>query len=148
MKTEITVSDKKDREFEKFIHKQIKQFNNVNSPFHLEVRKPGSFIPLNIILRGENGRTLGGLSASTYWDWLDIDDFFLPEEIRGTGIGSVILEKAEKTAIKRGCRRYYLTTFEFQAKKFYDKHGYVVVGKLKDYPPGSSYYWMRKDFPW
>jgi hypothetical protein len=38
-----------------------------------------------------------------------------------------------------------LTTFEFQARTFYEIHGYTIAGRMEDYPPGSSYYWMRKE---
>ena len=45
----------------------------------------------------------------------------------------------------RGCTRVFLQTYSFQAKDFYQKLGYQVVGQLDDYPPGQSFYWMRKE---
>ena len=53
---------------------------------------------------------------------------------------------AEREAEERGCSRAKLRTFGFQARGFYQKEGYRVVGELEDYPPGRSFYWMRKDF--
>jgi hypothetical protein len=38
-----------------------------------------------------------------------------------------------------------LTTFDFQARSFYEIKGYKVVGEIKDYPPGSSYFTMVKE---
>lgn len=38
-----------------------------------------------------------------------------------------------------------LRTFGFQARGFYEKQGYRVVGALEDYPPGNAMFWMRKD---
>jgi GNAT superfamily N-acetyltransferase len=76
---------------------------------------------------------------------LDVDDFYIAEEYRGQGIGTSVLQKAKAIAIKRGCTRCVLSTFEFQARVFYEKQGYSVSGKLQDYPPGSAYYWMRKE---
>lgn len=29
---------------------------------------------------------------------------------------------------------------------FYEKSGYRVIGQLTDYPPGATYFWLRKDF--
>ena len=43
-----------------------------------------------------------------------------------------------------GATKALLTTYEFQARTFYEAHGYQVVGEIKDYPPGSSYYTMVK----
>jgi GNAT superfamily N-acetyltransferase len=142
---ETIVSEKEEKEFEKFLHNKIKDYNNEKSPYHIEARKPGSFTPLNIILKDNSGNFIGGLSASTYWEWLDIDDFYIPEEFRGKGIGASLIQTAETIAVKRGCTRCFLSTFEFQARGFYEKQGYYVAGKLEDYPPGSDYYWMRKD---
>jgi GNAT superfamily N-acetyltransferase len=48
---------------------------------------------------------VGGLSARTYWDWLEIDDLFVPETLRGQGLGSSLLQTAEMMAIGRGARR-------------------------------------------
>jgi GNAT superfamily N-acetyltransferase len=142
---ETTISEKEESEFEEFLHNKIKDYNNDNSPYHREARKPGSSTPLNIILKDNSGNIIGGLSGSTYWDWLDIDDFYVPEEFRGKGIGASLLQTAESIAVKRGCRRCFLSTFEFQGRVFNEKQGYYVTGKLEDYPPGSAYYWMRKD---
>ncbi len=142
---EATVLEVKQEEFETFLIHKIREFNNEHSRFHREARKPGSLKPINIILENEAGAPIGGLAASTYWDWLEIDNLYIPEELRGQGIGVRLLKQAEEIAIGRGCRRAFLTTFEFQARGFYEKQGYYVTGKLEDYPPKSTYYWMRKD---
>lgn len=39
----------------------------------------------------------------------------------------------------------YLDTFDFQARPFYERHGYEVFGTLDDYPPGHSRFFLRKD---
>lgn len=53
---------------------------------------------------------------------------------------------AEAEALQRGCSRAKLRTFSFQARGFYEKEGYRVVGELEDYPPGETFYWMQKDW--
>jgi GNAT superfamily N-acetyltransferase len=133
-----------DEEFRKFLKHHIQAFNNRHSALHLEARVPGFKKPLIIKLEDDFGDVVGGLAAFTYWDWLDIDDFFIPAHFRREGTGSKVLEVAEQTAIERGCKWSRLTTFEFQARKFYERHGYTVVGTLEDYPPGSAWYLMRK----
>ena len=110
------------------------------------IERPGRQGQLYILLRDQNGRLLGGLIADTYWGWLDVDDFWLDETARGRGLGGMMLVAAEKEAIARGCRHAKLETFSFQARGFYEKCGYRVVGQLDEYPPAGSFYWMRKDF--
>ena len=38
----------------------------------------------------------------------------------------------------------WLDTFSFQARRFYEKLGYVVFGELPDYPAGHSRYFLQK----
>jgi len=54
-------------------------------------------------------------------------------------------ETADKEARQRGCRRALVKTFSFQGRGFYEKNGYRVTGRLDDYPPGESFYWMVKE---
>jgi len=129
----------------KEIHEGIKAFNDAISEPHRKARK-GGVRPLLVILRDQNGRLLGGLIADTYWSWLDVDDFWLNEKVRGGGLGRLMLHTAEKEAISRGCLYAKIETFSFQARGFYEKCGYQVIGRLDQYPPGGSFFWMRKDF--
>ena len=74
-----------------------------------------------------------------------MEDFFIPDQLRGQGLGANILKMAESAAIRRGCTKVHLSTFGFQAPNFYLKQGYQIVGTLEDYPPGSAFYWLKKD---
>ena len=139
----LTLSETSDKAEAAYLARQIRAFNDQVSPHHRAIRPVGPQ-PLNIFLHDQAGNLLGGLTASTYWGWLDIDNLWLAESLRGHGLGREILLAAEAAALARGCRRAKLTTFSFQAKDFYQKLGYQVAGQLDDYPPGSAYYWLCK----
>ena len=111
-----------------------KAFNDAISEPHRTARTPEAVRPLHILLRDQDGRLLGGLIADSYWGWLDVDDFWLDETMRGQGLGRAMLLAAEKEAISRGCRYAKLETFSFQARGFYEKCGYRVIGQLDEYP--------------
>lgn len=145
MAPELTVSEADENEFAEFLQTKIREFNNVHSPHHLAARRPGAVRPLHLMLKDEAGQVVGGLSAHTYWDWLEVDDLYVPENWRGQGLGSSLLQTAEAVAAGRGARHSFLTTFAFQARGFYERHGYTVAGTLEGYPPRSAYFWMRKD---
>lgn len=141
---QATLSDEPEKGIRIAIHDQIKTFDDDISQHHRAARVTGTH-PLQIIVRDSDGVLVGGLIADTYWGWLDIDDFWLEEEKRGHGLGRIMLATAEQEAINRKCRNSQLKTFSFQARGFYEKCGYQVVGELTDYPPGQALYWMRKE---
>ncbi|MFA1822084.1 GNAT family N-acetyltransferase [Virgibacillus oceani] len=144
MNYNIEVLLETNEKFSTFLHKEIREFNNKHSLQHKEVREKEAVQPINIIVSDANKNWIGGLSADVYWDWIEINDFWFREEYRGKGLGGQLLDKAEKFAKEKGAKKALLTTFEFQARSFYEIKGYQVVGEIKDYPPGSSYYTMVK----
>jgi GNAT superfamily N-acetyltransferase len=143
----FTVIESPDAELTEFLAQQIREFNNRVSDHHRRVRADGAQQPLHIILRGDDGEIVAGLTASTYWDWLNVDKLWVADQLRGQGLGRQLLRQAEALASARGCLRAMLTTYSFQAVDFYKKEGYRIVGAQEDYPPGSTFYWMRKDLP-
>jgi GNAT superfamily N-acetyltransferase len=128
-----------------YVREQIKAFNDRASRHHRGIRPVGPR-PLDILVRDDKDEIVGGLIASTYWAWLDIDDLWVTENLRGQGLGRRLLRMAEEEARARGCSRAKLRTFSFQARGFYEKEGYRVVGELEDYPPGETFHWMRRDW--
>lgn len=144
MEYKIIVTKEKDEEFSEFMHRKIREYNDYTSFHHREVRKPESVEAVNIIVKNSANEWVGGLTAEIYWGWLEIKYFWLHEDFRKKGIGTKILLDAEKVAIAQGCHRAFLSTYEFQGRTFYERNGYRIVGQLDDYPPGSTFYWMKK----
>lgn len=142
---QLNRTEQEDQAKRTFLAEQLRQLNNVKSPAHLHVRTHPPK-PLDFYLESSSGEVVGGLVAGTYWSWLEIETLWLAEELRGRGYGQRLLQLAEAEAVGRSCRHAFLTTYSFQARGFYEKAGYHVVGTLDDYPPGMSYYWLRKDF--
>lgn len=143
MNYQINYSMEKDPEFKMFIQNKIKQFNRESSDAFKELTEE-KIKPFHVSVEDSNEMLVGGLTGRVIWDWLEVDYFWLSPEVRGKGIGEDILKKAEKEAVLLGVTKILLTTFEFQARSFYEKYGYEVVGEVKDYPPGTTYYTMVK----
>ncbi|MFD1363260.1 GNAT family N-acetyltransferase [Lentibacillus salinarum] len=120
------------------------EFNNEHSIHHKSAKRNESVQPTNIIVTDDKDRWIGGIIAEVYWNWLEINDFWFDENFRGKGLGSSLLSKTEEIASGKGATSVMLTTFEFQVRSFYELYGYKVVGEVRDYPPGSSYYTMVK----
>jgi GNAT superfamily N-acetyltransferase len=113
--------------------------------YNLDFTPLDNYRALNLFVRGPDGTVLGGLLGNTYWGWLYISIFWLDKSLRGQGLGSRILARAEEEAGRRGCRHVHLDTIDFQALPFYQKHGYTLFGVLDDKPPGHQSFFLRKD---
>ena len=99
---------------------------------------------LTLFLRNREGRIVGGLQGSTARGWLHVGLLVVREEARRQGWGRKLLCAAEDEARARGCRNAYLDTFNFQARPFYEKQGYIVFGTLEDHAGGHELYFLRK----
>ena len=100
---------------------------------------------LNFVEYGEENTVIGGLLGGTYWGWMYIDILWVREDHRKKGIGSALLAKAEKEAVRRGCHHVHLDTMSWQAPEFYQKRGYRVIGVLPDIPEGNQKYLLMKE---
>ena len=76
-------------------------------------------------------------TATIFYLWVD-------EAYRRQGIASALMRECERKAREQGCYLALLGTFDFQAKPFYDKHGYSVIVTTKDFPKGHEHYFMQK----
>jgi GNAT superfamily N-acetyltransferase len=91
------------------------------------------------------GEILGGAKGRTSLGLLFIELFWLPEALRGSGLGSRILRMMEEEGRRRGCRSAVLLTISFQAPEFYRRQGWRVFGDIPCDPPGTSRVFMTKD---
>ncbi|QBD81296.1 GNAT family N-acetyltransferase [Ktedonosporobacter rubrisoli] len=144
MDYQLKTSFEAEPEFAAYLNERINEFNYQHSPPHNQARAEGAITPVRIMVVDSAGQWQGGISADLYWNWLELKDFWLSETLRGQGLGSSVLAQIEQIGRERGASKVLLTTFEFQARTFYERHGYKVVGMIEDYPPGSSYYTMVK----
>ena len=128
---------------DQLIHR-VRDYNDQASHWHQQIRREGA-CPLDIYAFDDADQLIGGIVADTYWQWLAVDYLWVAEEHRHNGLGSLLLLEAETKALERQCRWAKLSTFQFQALPFYLQLGYVQVGEMVDYPPGSRMIWLKKE---
>jgi len=125
--------------------KRTQELANLVRAYNRSNREPSKSEPLNIYLEDEQGNLVAGMVAETFGNWLEIEYLYVSDDLRGQGIGSKILEMAENESRNRGCKYSFVDTFNFQAPKFYKKHGYKEVFALKKYPyTGERYYYTKE----
>ncbi|WP_051213358.1 GNAT family N-acetyltransferase [Rubritepida flocculans] len=112
--------------------------------FNQEMGGPYDREPVTVLARDEQEVVKGGLLGLTYWNWLFIDWLWLAREVRGRGLGTELLARAEAIARARGCTDAYTDTFSFQAPHFWERNGWTEAGRLDGMPPGHARIWYRK----
>ena len=124
---------------------KTQQLANLIKEYNRSKREPSRSEPLNIYVEDEQGNLMAGMVAETFGNWLEIEYLYVREDLRGQGLGSRILKMAEKESRERRCKYSFVDTFNFQAPKFYEKHGYKEVFALKKYPyTGERYYYTKE----
>jgi ribosomal protein S18 acetylase RimI-like enzyme len=84
-----------------------------------------------------------GLAASPY-----VASIAVSPETRGKGVGSQLLRFAEQRYADRGHIFLLVSSSNPGAQELYRRHGYQLVGELKDYvAPGASELIMHKRLP-
>ena len=93
----------------------------------------------------EKGSLLGGcILAVDDQMTASIFDLWVEEAYRRQGIASALIQEAEKKARELGCYLSMVGTFDFQAKSFYENHGYMVKDTMTGVPKGHEHYFMTK----
>ena len=106
--------------------------------------RPG-FQPLGVFARDQGGALVGGVYGQVNWNWLHVALVWVAAPRRHTGLGSRLLAALEAAAMERGCTQAHLDTFSYQARPFYERHGYRLFGELGGFRDGHRRYYMVKD---
>ncbi len=108
------------------------------------ITRTEGFVPLTVLARDVGGELVGGAHGKINWNWLHVSILWVAPALRRRGLGARLLEAIESSALDRGCTRAHLDTFSYQARPFYERHGYTVFAILEDYPPGHERIFLRK----
>jgi ribosomal protein S18 acetylase RimI-like enzyme len=134
----IEVLENPEQELIDYLDKKINDFNWA----HWEVNKR---TPLAAQIKNEQGEVIAGATARSFGDWLLLDTLWVSDTLRGQNIGSKLLKAIEESGKKRGCVKILLDTLNFQAKPFYEKHGYKTQWVQEGYPKTGCKYFMLKE---
>jgi GNAT superfamily N-acetyltransferase len=107
----------------------------------------GDMIPLGYhVVAAFDGTKMVGISGfwlrTRFWSGrqLDIDNFFVHPDYRGSGLGKRITQWLEKHALKEKCELIVLDAYadSFLAHRFYHREGFVSTGYHMTKVPGTN----------
>lgn len=101
--------------------------------------------PLGCFARTADGRIAGGAVGRRWGACAELQQLWVDDALRGSGIGSRLMDRFEADAASAGCMRVYLETFSFQAPAFYRRRGYCTLASIEGFPGGIVKYTMAKE---
>jgi GNAT superfamily N-acetyltransferase len=133
----LTLTDAPDAELKGVLEAGLADYNEIQA-------KRRDARPLAVAVRDpDTGAVVGGLYGRTSLGLFFVHLFYLPEHLRGRGLGGRALKMAEAEAARRGCRAATLVTVNFQAPEFYTRHGWEEFGRIPS-APGVERIFFRK----
>lgn len=97
----------------------------------------------SLVLR-RDGRIAAAGRGVTNMGLVEIRGLWVDPPLRGCGVGRRLLAAIEAEAVRRGCARAALDSYDWQAPGFYERLGYRRFGTLA-YPGGAERHYFQKD---
>ena len=113
--------------------------NNISSDINIKNTKDSNFLAF------DNDKLIGGAIGYIEYNWYFLDLLYIDEDYRRQSIGTKLIKAIEEFAIKENLTGIRMETWDFQARGFYEKNGYNVFAKIKDCPPGTIDYFLKKE---
>lgn len=145
----ITIKNDNDVKMKNIIHTKLRKNNiekcewlkdNLSFDINVSNTKNSNFLAF------DNNKLIGGAIGFVEYNWYFLDLFYIDEEYRGRDIGTNLIKQIEEFAKKENLTGVRMETWDFQARGFYERNGYEVFAEIKDCPPGTTNYYLKKEF--
>lgn len=134
----LVLTDQDEPEGERIVETGLSEYNRQKAGY-VDAKTLSVFV-----IDTATDQIVGGLIGRTSLGLFFVDLIFIPESLRGSGVRSEIMERAEAEARRRGCSTAVLFTITFQAPGFYERLGYQVLGRINCEAPGYARLCMTK----
>lgn len=114
------------------------------SAFNRRVAATTDPAPVNVTVRDDDGKIVGGIVARVWMEALYISLVWLDDGLRGTGQGKTMMALVEKRARELGAKHVWLNTLSWQARPFYEALGYTCFGDMPISGGKHRRYFMQK----
>ena len=145
----IIINNDNDINNKNIIHTKLRRNNldkcewlNKNVPADIKV----SDTIQNNFLAFDDKKLIGGAIGFVQYNWYFLDLLYVDKEYRNQDVGTKLIRAIEEYAKKENLTGVRMETWNFQARGFYEKMGYTVWAEIKDCPPGTIDYYLKKQF--
>jgi GNAT superfamily N-acetyltransferase len=91
---------------------------------------------LGFVIRDEAGRTIAVAAGSSWAGISELKQMWVDEVHRGRGYARQLLDAFVAEAARRGVRRIWVASYDFQAPGFYEKAGFKRMAEFSGWPEG------------
>lgn len=98
------------------------------------------------IIAKNNELVIGGLIIEKCSDAFYIKTLWVHDSFKKQGIGSKLLTMLDGEAENQNIPKIFTDTYTFQARGFYEKHGFKVIGIIREYILGYDKIYLKKEF--
>lgn len=144
----ITIERDNNEEMKDIIHTNLRKNNrekcdwlrnNISADIKIPDMKNSNFLAF------DNDKLIGGAIGFVQYNWYFLDLLYVNEAYREQNIGTNLLKQIEKFAKEQNLTGIRMETWDFQAKEFYEKNGYTIFAEIKDCPPKTICYFLKKN---
>jgi GNAT superfamily N-acetyltransferase len=93
---------------------------------------------LAFVSRDQAGQVIAAAAGYSWAHTSELKQMWVAEAHRGSGIGRALLDAFVDEARRRGVRRIWVQSHDFQAPAFYEKAGFVRMAEFPGWPDGHS----------
>jgi ribosomal protein S18 acetylase RimI-like enzyme len=91
---------------------------------------------LGFLIRNEAGQMVGVAAGHTWSGTAELKQMWIDEAYRGRGYARALLKAFEAEAGRRGARRIWVASYDFQAPGLYEKAGFRRMAEFEGWPDG------------
>lgn len=144
----IVIKNENDNKFKNIIHTKLRKNNiekckwlkdNVSEDINVSSIENSNFLVF------DDNLLVGGAIGFIEYNWYFLDLLYVDEKYRKRNIGTNLIKEIEKLAKEKHLTGIRMETWNFQARGFYEKNGYSVFAEIKDCPPGTIDYYLKKE---
>jgi ribosomal protein S18 acetylase RimI-like enzyme len=91
---------------------------------------------IGFVIESDDGETLAAAAGYTWAATSELKQLWVDARHRGRGLGRALLDAYSAEALRRGVKRIWVQSHDFQAPRFYEAAGFIRMAEFEGWPDG------------